>query len=101
MRPDEMAHRSWVSPDSKWVLVSETNEKHWLPCLIIPVYGSSKGEVGGPKEASCTYAAWSPDGRTMYFSADAGDGYHLWRQGFPRGKPEQMTFGPTEEEGLD
>jgi hypothetical protein len=36
----------------------------------------------------------------MYFSSDAGDGYHIWRQAFPRGKPEQMTFGPTEEEGI-
>ena len=35
----------------------------------------------------------------MYFSADAGDGYHIWRQRFPRGVPEQMTL-PTEEEGI-
>ena len=25
---------------------------------------------------------------------------HLWRQRFPNGRPEQITFGPTEEEGL-
>jgi hypothetical protein len=36
----------------------------------------------------------------MYFSADAGDGYHIWRQRFPHGPPEQITSGPTEEEGL-
>ena len=36
----------------------------------------------------------------MYFSADAGDGNHVWRQDFPRGVPEQGTFGPTEEEGI-
>ncbi len=36
----------------------------------------------------------------MYFSADAGDGFHIWRQHFPAGVPEQMTFGPTEEEGV-
>jgi dipeptidyl aminopeptidase/acylaminoacyl peptidase len=100
MRPDEMAHRSRVSPDRHWVLVSEMNEKHWLPCRVIPVDGSSKGQVVGPKEASCTYAVWSPDGETIFLSADAGDGYHIWRQSFPQGAPEQMTLGPTEEEGL-
>jgi Tol biopolymer transport system component len=36
----------------------------------------------------------------MYFNADAGDGYHVWRQRFPDGVPEQLTNGPTEEEGL-
>ena len=25
---------------------------------------------------------------------------HLWRQSFPNGTPEQLTFGPTEEEGV-
>jgi Tol biopolymer transport system component len=36
----------------------------------------------------------------MYFSADAGGGFHTWRQKFPDGIPEQVTFGPTEEEGI-
>jgi Tol biopolymer transport system component len=36
----------------------------------------------------------------MYFSADGGDGFHIWRQRLPDGPPEQLTFGPTSEEGL-
>ena len=38
----------------------------------------------------------------MFFSADAGGGgYHIWRQSFPDGKPEQLTpTGASEEEGL-
>ena len=47
----------------------------------------------------------------MYFSSSTEDGrgssnehpfgtWHLWRQRFPDGTPEQMTFGPTEEEGI-
>jgi len=98
--PGRMAHRSWVSPDQKWVLVSEMDNTGWGPCRVIPFDGSTKGELAGPKPVRCTYAGWSPDGATMYFSADAGDGYHIWSQAFPRGKPEQITFGPTEEEGI-
>ncbi len=95
-----MAHRSWISPDGKWVLVSEMDGLGWLPCRVVPFDGSTGGEAVGPQKARCTYAGWSPDGRMMYFSADAGDGYHVWRQHFPTGTPEQLTFGPTEEEGI-
>jgi DNA-binding winged helix-turn-helix (wHTH) protein/Tol biopolymer transport system component len=95
-----MAHRSWVSPDGKWILISEMDMVGWRPCRVLPFDGSTTGETAGPKAARCTYAGWSADGKTMYFSADAGDGYHIWRQRFPRGVPEQLTFGATEEEGV-
>jgi hypothetical protein len=36
----------------------------------------------------------------MYFSAVLGGSSHIWRQKFPDGTPEQITFGPTEEEGI-
>ncbi|MGH9631245.1 MAG: TolB family protein, partial [Bryobacteraceae bacterium] len=44
--------------------------------------------------------AWSPDGKWMYFGVEVGGYNHLWRQRFPNGKPEQITFGPTEEAGI-
>src|SRR4030095_1912195 len=40
------------------------------------------------------------DGQWMYFSADRGAGFHIWRQRFPEGKPEQITYGINEEEGI-
>jgi hypothetical protein len=36
----------------------------------------------------------------MYFGATVNGSSHLWRQRFPDGEPEQITFGPTEEEGV-
>ena len=36
----------------------------------------------------------------MYFAAVVGGTSHLWRQRFPDGAPEQITFGPLEEEGI-
>jgi hypothetical protein len=72
----------------------------WQPCRLLPFDGSSAGAGAGPQKARCTYAAWSPDDKWMYFSADTGDGFHLWRQRFPNGSPQQITFGPTEEEGI-
>jgi Tol biopolymer transport system component len=95
-----MAHRSYLSPDRQWVLLSEMDNGGWLPCRLVPFDGSSSGKQVGPPGAGCTSAAWSPDGKWMYFSSDAGGRCHIWRQRYPDGKPEQVTSGPTEEEGI-
>ena len=97
-----MAHYSQLSPDRKWVLIAEMDElpARWLECRLVPFDGSSRGIAVGPKPAACTQAAWSPDGRWMYFSADAGSGFHIWRQRFGQAAVEQLTSGPTSEEGL-
>jgi Tol biopolymer transport system component len=36
----------------------------------------------------------------MYVGVEVDGNHHLWRQRFPSGQPEQITSGPTEEEGL-
>ncbi|HET9832447.1 MAG TPA: hypothetical protein VFP91_12080, partial [Vicinamibacterales bacterium] len=66
---------------------------------VVPFDGSSPGRPIGPLDGQCTTAAWSNDGRWMYLSSNAGGAFHLWRQRYPNGMPEQITFGPTEQEG--
>jgi serine/threonine protein kinase len=95
-----MAHRSALSPDRKWMLLSEMDNGGWLPCRVVPFDGSSRGKAIGPPRAGCTYVSWSPDGNWMYFNSDAGGRFHLWRQRFPDGQPQQLTSGATEEEGI-
>jgi len=97
---DGMAHRAAVSPDRKWVLIVEMDAGVWQSCRLVPLDGSTRGMPVGPPGAQCTYAAWSPDGRWMYFTANSGGAFHIWRQRFPRGEPQQLTNGPTEEEGI-
>lgn len=106
-----MAHYSLLSPDRKMILVVEMDgSSSWLPCRLLPVDGSSKGRKVGPI-GSCIAAAWSPDGKWMYFNtAEKGSfthgpttlsgATHIWRQKFPDGPLEQITFGPGEEEGM-
>lgn len=94
-----MAHRSAVSPDGAWVLIAEMDAPTWQQCRLVPSNGQSTGRRIGPG-GQCTSAAWSPDGKWMYFSANSTGAYHLWRQRFPNGTPEQLTFGTTEEEGI-
>src|SRR3984885_2755492 len=95
-----MAHRSFLSPDRGSVLIVEMDLGAWKPCRLVPFDGSSAGTRVGPQPAQCTDAAWSPDGKWMYIAANTGDGFHIWRQRFPNGTPEQVTSGATEEQGL-
>ena len=96
-----MAHRSSLSPDGKYVLVAgEMTYYSWLPCRLVPYGGGSAHQIVGPVPSQCTEAAWSPDGTWMYFTANTGSGFHIWRQRFPDGTPEQVTSGVTEEEGI-
>ena len=71
-----MAHRSYPSPDGRWVLVVEMDGP-WLPCRLVPMDGSSAGQRVGPPGAACTSAAWSPDGKWMYFSSSSGGAFHV------------------------
>jgi dipeptidyl aminopeptidase/acylaminoacyl peptidase len=95
-----MAHRSFLSPDRKHMLVVEMQGGGWRPCWLAPFYGSGPGRLVGPSPGQCSSAGWSPDGKWMYLSVNTGNGYHIWRQPFPNGAPEQVTFGATEEQEI-
>jgi DNA-binding winged helix-turn-helix (wHTH) protein/Tol biopolymer transport system component len=95
-----MAHYSYASPDRTSALVVEMNgQGNWGVCRLISLDERFRAKPIGP-EGACTSAGWAPDGSWMYFIATIEGQSHLWRQRFPSGRPEQITFGPMEEEGL-
>jgi Tol biopolymer transport system component len=53
----------------------------------------------GPPNNPCFAGAWSNDGKWLYLTVTT-DKSHIWRQKFPSGAPEQITFGPTSQEGI-
>lgn len=92
-----MAHYSYLSPDRKSVLIVEMNRTANWRCRLVPFDSGSAGTPVGPS-GECLSAAWSPRGDWMYFAVQIGGHRHLWRQRYPGGQPQQITFGPTEEE---
>ncbi|MGB6461906.1 MAG: protein kinase [Candidatus Acidiferrum sp.] len=96
-----MAHHSYLSPDGKWVLIVQMDDRGDLvQCRVAPSDGSGTEQLVGPAGAVCRAGAWSPDGKWVYLSTNQGGRFHIWRQRFPKGEPEQVTSGPTEEEGI-
>jgi eukaryotic-like serine/threonine-protein kinase len=113
-----MAHHSYLSPDGRWVLIVEMDSQtKILPCRVVPFPAAgmpptNEVQLVGPPHRTCIAGAWSPDGKSIYLSASdepggigragwlSGAGSHIWRQRFPDGEPEQITFGPTAQEGI-
>lgn len=94
-----MAHYSHASPDRKWVLIVEMDRSTaWQPCRLMSLESPETRQVG--PQGACLSAGWSPDGNWMYFNAEVAGAWHLWRQRFHGGTPQQITFGPSEEEGI-
>jgi eukaryotic-like serine/threonine-protein kinase len=73
-----MAHHSYLSPDGKWVLVVQMDEKGEIgQCRVVPFDGSGSVQLVGPAGAMCRSGAWSPDGKWVYLSTNQGDVSHL------------------------
>jgi len=96
-----MVHHSYLSPDGKWVLVVEMGTRaDILPCRIVPFKSNDDVRVVGPPSAPCISGAWSLDGKSVYLNATKDGQFHIWRQGFPDGDPELVTYGPPSQEGI-
>jgi eukaryotic-like serine/threonine-protein kinase len=96
-----MAHHAYLSPDGKSLLVVEMNSQtNFTPCQVMPYEGGGAAQQVGPPKSICTSGAWSPDGKWVYMTLFVDGKFHIWRQRFPGGQPEQVTSGPTAEEGI-
>jgi serine/threonine protein kinase len=95
-----MAHHSYPSPDGRWLLIVEMDSRaSILPCRVVPFHGTGDVRVVGPPNSPCFAGAWSADGKWIYLAVTT-DASHIWRQRFPSGEPQQITFGPTSQEGI-
>jgi DNA-binding winged helix-turn-helix (wHTH) protein/Tol biopolymer transport system component len=95
-----MAHYGYASPDRQSVLIVEMGPTGAFGrCRLAPFDGHTEGSEVGP-DGRCTSAAWSPDGRWMYFTVGVDGASHVWREPFPSGALQQITSGPATESGL-
>ena len=96
-----MAHFSHLSPDGKSVLLVEMDQ-HPRVQSAVPA-GAVRRKLRGTAGRTSGHVCLGRlvPGRTVdVLQRERWGQSHLWRQKFPDGTPEQITFGPTEEEGI-
>ena len=71
----------------------------WRPCRVLPFDGRTSGETAGPKAARCTYGVGARTANDVLQRGCRGRIPYL-APAFSGGRPEQITFGATEEEGI-
>ncbi|MBL8911362.1 MAG: PD40 domain-containing protein, partial [Archangium sp.] len=96
-----------VSPDGKWVVFTSNREGSDRLFLIAPDGRGTRRlhpeelskETDGGVEAAEADAVWTPDGKSVVFSARAhGGNWHLFRVALSTGKLEQLTEGAHDDQ---
>jgi len=96
-----MVHHSYLSPDGQSIIIVQMDDHGAIvPCYLVDAAGKGIIRLVGPPEGSCTTASWSLDGKWMYMSSNSTGRFHIWRQRFSDNQLQQVTNGPTEEEGI-
>src|SRR3984893_17254313 len=106
-RAEETAVKSMcLLATSAWLIIPihrRTGDRFWcwkwIPCRVVPFHGPGEIRVVGPPNNPCYAGAWSGDGRWIYLTVTTGES-HIWRQRFRYGELQQITFGPTSQEGI-
>jgi hypothetical protein len=82
-----------LSPDGRWALAVQHTSPPQL--VLLPTGpGEPRGLPRGAIGEYLDWAAWSPDGRTIFFAGqDAGGGKHTFAQDAERGDPRAGTPG--------
>lgn len=88
-----------ISPDGRWIVVSDKVE-HGKSCIyILPVEGGTPREV--TRNLPSYWHGWSPDGRTLSYCGIRNDVFDIYTISVDGGEEVRMTFGEGRNDGPD
>ena len=88
-----------ISPDGRWLVVSDKAE-HGKSCLyILPVGGGTPRQV--TRNLPSYWHGWSPDGRTLAYCGIRDDLFDIYTISVDGGEENRLTFGEGRNDGPD
>ncbi|MBA3042156.1 MAG: hypothetical protein KJ670_17240 [Alphaproteobacteria bacterium] len=88
-----------ISPDGRWIVVSDKVE-HGKSCIyILPVEGGTPRQV--TRNLPSYWHGWSPDGRTLSYCGIRNDVFDIYTISVDGGEEVRMTFGEGRNDGPD
>ena len=88
-----------ISPDGRWLVVSDKAE-HGKSCLyILPVEGGTPRQV--TRNLPSYWHGWSPDGRTLAYCGIRDDLFDIYTISVDGGEENRLTFGEGRNDGPD
>ena len=88
-----------ISPDGRWVVVSDKVE-HGKSCIyILPVEGGEPRQV--TQNMPSYWHGWSPDGRTLAYCGIRDEIFDIYTISVDGGEEARLTFGEGRNDGPD
>lgn len=88
-----------ISPDGRWIVVSDKVE-HGKSCIyILPVEGGTPRQV--TRNLPSYWHGWSPDSRTLSYCGIRNDVFDIYTISVDGGEEVRMTFGEGRNDGPD
>jgi len=87
-----------LSPDGKYLVYQSSKDNMQISAQLLFLYDMQSGKkINIPFDRSITSTAWSPDSKTLYFTAQSNGGAPVYKTGVINPKVEMMG---TYDEGL-
>ncbi|MFA7414725.1 MAG: hypothetical protein WC048_09585 [Rhizobium sp.] len=88
-----------ISPDGKWLVVSDKSE-HGKSCIyILPAEGGEPRQV--TRNLPSYWHGWSPDGQRFAYCGIRDDLFDIYTISFDGGEETRLTFGEGRNDGPD
>ena len=89
----EKPGRGEISPDGKWILISELSQKS----VIIPATGGQPVKTFGRDPESGLPLGWTADSRALLYVKTSNGVSNIWQRSLDGGEAKQLTNFKTDE----
>lgn len=88
-----------ISPDGKMLVISDETKENGSCIYTLPIQGGTPSKI--TENTPSYWHGWSPDGKTLAFTARRNDVFNIFSIDVNGGEETQLTFGSGTSDGPD